>query len=148
NLTVECSGSFNRLLGGKSAQIDLLDSEETISTLGILYLKDIPKSTLSHWDKNTVSLFEQQFPRKGMHRCFTDETTLCLVLVGCATTIAVELRRKCHICATFSNLSLMHYYYSIATIPYTHGARSILTLSKRDVSLDMKYDKTRTHSIF
>src|SRR5712692_3182079 len=99
-LTTECSGSFNRLLGGKSTQVDLLHSEETISTVGIFYLVDCPKTALSHRDKYTVTLFKQWFPRRDMQRCFTDETTLCLVLIGCTTVIAVELRRKCHTCST------------------------------------------------
>src|SRR5713226_4434856 len=107
-LTTECSGSFNRLLGGKSTQVDLLHSEETISTVGIFYLVDCPKAALSHRDKNTVTLFEQWFLRKGMQRCFADETMLCLVLVGCATVIAIELSRKCHSYATFSKLSHVH----------------------------------------
>src|SRR5260370_21564410 len=104
-LAVECTGSFNRLLGGKSTQIDLLHSEETISTLSVFYLVDSPKAALSHRDKYTVTLFEQWFPRRSMQRSFTDETTLFLVLVGCTTVIAVEWRRKCHTCSTFSNLS-------------------------------------------
>src|SRR6266567_7907496 len=109
-LAVECIGSFNRLLGGKSTQIDLLHSEETISTLSIFYLVDSPKAALSHRDKYTVTLFEQWFSRRSMQRPFTGETTLCLVLVGCTTVIAVEWRRKCHTCSTlFKSLSFAIY---------------------------------------
>src|SRR5450759_2774068 len=107
HLTIERIDGFNRLMGGKRTQIDLLHSEETISTLGIFYLVDSAKATLSHRDKNTVTLFEQWFSRRGMQRCFTDKTTLCLVLVGCTTVIAVELRRKCH--DLFKPLSLASY---------------------------------------
>src|SRR6266487_101573 len=118
HLAVEGIGSFNRLLGGKSTQIDLLQSEEAISMLGIFYLVDSPKAALSHRDKNTITLFEQWFPPRSMQRRFTDETTLCLVLVGCTTGIAVELRRKYHTCSPFSNLShLRHLYYIRAVEP-------------------------------
>src|SRR5215469_2767699 len=108
-LTVECIGSFNRLLGGKSTQIDLLHSEETISTQSIFYLVNSSKAALSHRGKYTVTLFEQWFSRRRMQRSFTDKTTFFLVLVGCTTVIAVDWRRKCHTCSTFSNLSFAIY---------------------------------------
>src|SRR5215471_10452371 len=109
-LAVECTGSFNRLLGGKRTQIDLFHSEETIPIPGIFYLIDSPKAPLSHRHKHTVTLFEQWFFRRSTQRCFANETTLCLALVGCTTVIAVEWRRKCHTCSTFSKSSFAIYF--------------------------------------
>src|SRR2546426_4342517 len=120
HLTIECIGSFSRLLGSKSAQIDLLHSKETISILGIFYLVDSPKATQPHWGKHTVTLFEQWFPRRYMQRGFTDATTLCLMLVGCTTIIAVKLRRKSHTCSTFSRKHLWHILFTLIHRHSTH----------------------------
>src|SRR5262252_5609492 len=55
NLAVECRGSFNDLLSSNGAQIELLHSEETIPIVGIFYLVNSPKATLSYRSKNAVT---------------------------------------------------------------------------------------------
>src|SRR5258708_31392062 len=90
HFAIERVGSFNHFLGCEKAQIDLFNGNETITTLCILCLVDNPEAPLSYLTKKTVTLLEQGFFHRSMHRFSPGKTLRCLLLVGCTTAITVE----------------------------------------------------------